>query len=300
MKKIFKWIGIVIGSLIGLVLIAGFVFFLIGNGRLNKTYEFPPSNLTIPTDEASLAFGKHRVETLCTGCHGDDLGGKAFLDDPMIGSLNAVNITTGKGGIGDEFISDEDYVRAIRHGVDPEGKPIFMPAVNSTSQLSDQDLASIIAYLKTVPPVDNVIRGQNFTPFAKIMNAVGVFPPLPVETISHETHVTAPARGVSVEYGDYLVSTNDCRDCHGVELAGAEYPDPTVKLITPNLTPGGELAFWSEADFINALRTGVTPGGHHLKEIMPWEVYKKFTDDELKAIYLYLTSLPEMDQFMPE
>jgi len=300
MKKVFKWIGIVIGSLVGLVLIAGFALFLIGNARLNKTYEFPPSNLTIPTDEASLAFGKHRVETLCMGCHGDDLGGKAFLEDPMIGSLDAANITTGNGGIGEEFTSDEDYVRAIRHGVDPEGKPIIMPAVNSTSHLSDQDLASIIAYLKTVPPVDNMTRGQNFKPFAKIMMAVGVFPPLPVDTVSHETHVTAPARGVSEEYGDYLVSTNDCRDCHGAELAGAEYPDPTVKLITPNLTPGGELAFWSEADFINALRTGVTPGGHQLKEIMPWEVYKKFTDDELKAIYLYLTSLPEMDQFMPE
>lgn len=300
MKKIFKWIGIVIGSLIGLVLIAGFVFFLIGNARLNKTYEFPASNLTIPTDEASLAFGKHRVETLCMGCHGDNLGGGTMLDDPMIGSLDAANITTGKGGIGDEFTSDEDYVRAIRHGVDPEGKPIFMPAVNSTSHLSDQDLASIIAYLKTVPPIDNVTRGKNFKPFAKIMMAVGVFPKLPVETISHETHVTAPARGVTVEYGDYLVSTNDCRDCHGAELAGAEYPDPTVKLITPNLTPGGELAFWSEEDFINTLRTGVTPGGHQLKEIMPWEVYKKFTDDELKAIYLYLTSLPEMDQFIPE
>ena len=239
------------------------------------------------------------METLCEGCHGDNLGGGTMLDDPMIGWLDAANITTGKGGIGDEFTTDEDYVLAIRHGVDPEGKPIFMPAVNSTSHLSDEDLAAIIAYLKTVPPVDNVTRGQNFKPFAKIMMAIGVFPSLPVETVSHETHVTAPARGVSVEYGNYLVSTNDCRDCHGVELAGADYPDPTVKLITPNITPGGEVGYWSEAEFISTLRTGITPGGNQLNEIMPWEIYKLFTDDELKAIYLYLQSLPKLDQFMP-
>ena len=124
-----------------------------------------------------------------------------------------------------------------------------------------------------------------------------MLPPFPVETISHEVHVTAPARGVSVEYGNYLVSTNDCRDCHGVNLSGAEYPDPTVKLITPNLTPGGELGLWSEEDFINTLRTGITPHGHQLKETMPWEIYRMFTDDELKAIYMYLHSLPELEQF---
>ncbi len=75
MKKVFKWIGIVLGSLIGLLLLAGIVLFVIGNGRLNKTYDFPPSNITIPTDAASITYGKHRAETLCEGCHGKDLSG---------------------------------------------------------------------------------------------------------------------------------------------------------------------------------------------------------------------------------
>ena len=158
-----------LGSLVGLVLIAGFVLFIIGNRHRTKTYDFPPSNLTIPTDQASLDFGEHRVVTLCAGCHGEDLGGGNMLDDPMIGILDAANLTAGEGGIGNEFTSDEDYVRAIRHGIGPDGKPIFMPAVNSTSHLSDEDLASIIAYLKTVPPVDNVTRGKQFTPMAKIL-----------------------------------------------------------------------------------------------------------------------------------
>jgi len=296
-KKIFKWIGIVLGSLVGLILVAGIVLFLVGNSYINKMYDFPPSNITIPTDEESLAFGKHRVETLCQSCHGQDLGGDVLLEDPMLGIVEAANLTTGEGGIGQEFTSNEDYVRAIRHGVDPEGKPIYMPAVHSTSQLSDRDLGAIVAYIKTIPPVDKTTRGLQITPLAKILLGAGMLPPFPAELVSHDVHVTAPERSVSVEYGKYLMDTNDCRDCHGEELAGAEYPDPTIYLITPNLTPGGEVGFWSEEQFISTIRTGIHPSGRELKEIMPWKIYRKLTDDELKAIYMYLQSLPKLPQY---
>ncbi len=297
MKKVFKWIGIVLGALVGLLLIAILSLYFIGNASLNKTYDFAPSNIVIPSDAESIAFGKHRSETLCESCHGDNLAGGKFFEDEMLGTLDAANLTTGEGGIGREYTSDEDYVRAIRHGIDPRGKPIFMPAVTSTSHLSDQDLGAIIAYIKTIPPVDNVTREKNLKPLGKILMGAGMFPKLPASVVNHEIHVTAPERGVSVAYGDYLVSTNDCRECHGQEMAGAEYPDPTIYLITPNLTPGGEVGFWSEEDFINTIRTGVTPGDHQLNEHMPWETYKLFTDDELKAIYMYLQSLPKLPQY---
>jgi len=297
MKKILKWIGIVLGSLVGLILVAGVVLILVANSRLNKTYEFPPSDIPIPTDEESLAFGQHRVETLCVSCHGDDLGGTVLLDDPVLGVLESINLTTGEGGIGQTYNSDEDYVNAIRHGIDLEGKPILMPAVNSTSKLSDKDLGSIIAYLRTIPPVDGERRGLQLKPVGKILYAVGMLPAMPAEVVSHETHVTAPERGVTIEYGKYLMDTNDCRDCHGEELAGAEYPDPTIYLITPNLTPGGEVGFWSEEQFMTTIRTGIHPSGRDLNEIMPWKTYRKFTDDELKAIYMYLRSLPKLPQY---
>ena len=81
-------------------------------------------------------------------------------------------------------------------------------------------------------------------------------------------------------------------------MNGAQYPDPTVKLITPNLTPGGELGFWMEEQFITAIRTGVTPSGHDLNpDRMPWEEYRFMSDDELKAIFMYLQSLPKLQQY---
>jgi len=291
MKKVFKWFGIVLGSLIGLVLIAGAVLFLAGNARLNKTYDFPPSNITIPTDEASIAYGKHRAETLLSGVN------DWFSAGPL-GTIDSANLTSGDGGIGREFTSDEDFVKAIRHGIDPEGKPIFMPAVISGARLSDEDLGAIIAYVKSVPPVDHVTTGQHFTPLAKIMLAAGMLGKLPVESVSHDVHVTAPPRGVTVEYGGYLVSTNDCLVCHGPQLNGGPFPDPTIKIITPNITPGGEVGFWSEDQFVNTIRFGVTPGGHELDPmLMPWKDYSKMSDDELKAIYAYLESTPKLEQY---
>jgi mono/diheme cytochrome c family protein len=277
--------------------VAGTTIYLIGNSRANKTYDFPPSNLVIPTDEASIAYGKHRVETLCADCHGADLSGiDNWFNVPPLGSIDSANLTAGEGGVGSEFTSDEDYVLALRHGVDPKGKPIYMPAVFATSYLSDQDLASIIAYLKTVPPVDHKTKGHQFKPLAKILFVAGALPPFPVEVVSHKTRVTAPRAGASIEYGEYLVDINDCRTCHGQNLAGGKFPDPSVTAKVPNITPGGEPGYWTEEQYFTALRTGTAPSGHQLDpKLMPWKTYGLMTDEELKAIWLYLQSLPKLE-----
>lgn len=296
MKKVFKWIGIVLGSLIGLLLVTVAVLYFMGSARLNKTYDIPPDNIAIPTDAASLELGKHRVETMCLGCHTEDLGGMVgWFVSEQIGYVDSSNLTSGEGGIASTY-TDEDFVRAIRHGVNKEGKPTFMIAVTATYHINDKDLGAIIAYLRTVPPVDRQTKPKYFSPFAKVLLAAGAFGQLPAEAVDHTTRPPAPEPGVTVEFGKYLIDINDCRVCHGAELNGGPFPDPTIQLITPNLTPGGELSAWSEEDFIQTLRTGVTPGGHQLSEYMPWQEKSRLTDDELKAMYLYLQSLPKLEQ----
>ncbi len=298
MKKVFKWIGVVLGSLVGLLLVLSVAFFFIGNARLNKTYNFPLSGIVVPTDSASVALGEHLAKMLCAGCHGADLGGVIDWFPPgPFGSLDAANLTSGSGGIGQEFKADEDYVNAIRNGIDPEGKPIYMPAVTAFQYLSDEDLGAIIAYLKTVPPVDRQTNGQHFSALGKILIGAGAFGNLPVEDVNHAANVTAPAAGATVEYGQYLVAIGDCKSCHGQQLAGGPFPDPSVKVLSPNLTPGGELIAWSEQDFITAMRTGVTLSGHEMNpKYMPWKEIGLASDDELKAIFMYLQSLPKLPQ----
>ncbi len=300
MGKVLKWVGIVLGALIGLILVSAVVLYFLGNARLNKKYDISPSNITVPTDAASLELGKHRAEVLCEGCHGADLSGiDNWFDAPQLGNIDSANLTAGGGGLGNEFTT-EDYVRAIRHGVDREGKPIFMTAVVSTAHLSDEDLGAIIAYVKSVPPVDHTVKTRHFTPLARILLAAGVLGKLPAESVSHDVNITAPARGVSADYGQYLVNTNDCQVCHGLNLNGGPFPDPTIKKISPNLTPGGELGFWTEEQFMNTIRTGKTPSGHELNpDLMPWKYYRLFSGDELQAIWLYLHSLPKLTQYTP-
>jgi mono/diheme cytochrome c family protein len=122
------------------------------------------------------------------------------------------------------------------------------------------------------------------------MMAVGMFPPFPADQIDHASPPpAAPARGATAAYGEYLTRT--CTECHGAELAGASFGPPGQEVTTPDLTPGGELAGWSEQDFLTTLRTGVAPGGHKLNEEMPWKYFGQMTDEELRAVWLYLRSL---------
>ena len=296
MKKIFKWIGIVLGSLIGLIFVLAAILYFKGSARLNKTYDIPADNIVIPTDAASIEMGKHLTETLCAHCHANDLSGMTWFSFPPAGTVDSANLTSGEGGIGREFTTDEDYVRAVRHGVNPEGKPIFMPSVVAFQDISDEELGALIAYLKTVPPVDHKTNGQQFTPLAKIMVGAGIIK-LPVEIVSHKSHVTAPAAGVTNEYGQYLVTISGCFDCHAANLAGGPYPQPGVSLLVPNITPGGEPGSWTEDQFFTTIRTGITPDGHQMNpEYMPWPQIRLSTNDELKAIWMYLQSVPANEQ----
>jgi cytochrome c5 len=295
MKKIFKWIGIVVGILIGLVLVVAATLFFKGSARLNKVYDIPADNIVIPTDAASLEHGKHLTEVLCTHCHANDLSGKTWFSFPPAGTVDSANLTSGEGGIARNF-TDADYVNAIRHGIGPDGKPIFMPSVAAFQNMSNEDLGALIAYLKTVPAVDHKTNGKQFTPVAKILIGVGVIP-LPVESVSHASNIAAPTPGVTTEYGEYLVMIGGCQDCHAQNLAGGPYPQPGVSIVVPNITPGGEPGMWTQEQFFATMHTGVTPGGHELNpEYMPWPQIGLSTDDELKAIWLYLQSLPKLEQ----
>ena len=120
---------------------------------------------------------------------------------------------------------------------------------------------------------------------------------LPAEEIDHTAprHIT-PEAGVTVEYGRYLAIT--CTGCHGSGFSGGPIPlAPPEFPPALNLTPGGELQGWTEGMFINTMRTGVTPSGHQLKnEYMPWMYFGQMTDEELKALFLFLRSLPATEQ----
>ena len=282
-----------------MILILFFGMAIKGNASITHTYDVSAENVVIPTDVESIARGEHWVKAECIGCHGTDLSGGAFFAAPF-GYIDAKNLTPGIGGAGTEF-KDRDWVRAIRHGVNPEDHSLLiMPAPNFW-YFSDKDLGDIIAYVKSLPPVNKETREPSLNLLGKAMIGAGIFGKgvIVAQDIQHTTRPGFPPAGVTSEYGNYLVNVSGCHDCHGLKLSGGKSADPSAKA-APNLTPGGDLAKWKESNFIEAIRTGVKPDGKKLDpKQMPWEHFRNFSDDELNAIFMFLQSLPKLETIVP-
>ena len=274
-------------------MVALLILILLGTMRVNKDYNIQVASIAIPTDEAAVERGRHLVETIgiCSQCHGDGLRGDILSEDPLFGTLAPPNLTPGVGGIG-SVMTDADYVRAIRYGIGRDGESLVIMPSNYFNKITDADLGAIIAYLKSLPPVDNEVPETSLAPLGRVIALLSPGGLLPASEIDH----TAPrppdlVRGVTAEYGKYLATI--CSVCHGENLSGGSVPWEQGAPLARNLTPKGVLVSWSESDFMKTLRTGVTPGGGQLDdEFMPWQRFKLMTDDELKALWAYLKSLP--------
>jgi len=296
MKKALKWIGMIAAGLVGILILAVIGLSISANHRIQKTYQVTPAAVAIPGDAATIERGEYIFRTSCAGCHGDNLAGTRFFDDPAIGYIPAPNLTSGQGGIGGKY-SDTDFVRAIRHGVSAEGNPLMIMPAKAYWHFSDEDLGAVIAYVKSASPVDHDLGQKGLKPVGRVLLAVGAFGDVfAAEILDHDgPRPSAPLRGVTVEYGEYLVNTQDCRSCHGENLAGAKSAEPGAPF-SPNLTPGGVLAIWSAAGFIETMRIGTTPYGRQLDgNFMPYEEYGRMTDDDLTAMFLFLQSIPAVE-----
>jgi cytochrome c553 len=291
MKKIAKWFGIGLGGFIVAVLLAALSLFLVGGTNSSRSYDLAPDGLTIPTDAASVARGQHIIEAItpCTECHGEGLSGDVMVDESGIATIYASNLTSGLGGVGSRY-EDEDWVRAIRHGVDETGEGMWLMPSEYWNFIGDDDLVAMVAYIKSLPPVDNTVPDRSLGPVGKILVAVGLFGELiPAQTIEHNaSRAATPASGPTVEYGRYLVAIAGCSVCHGDDYGGDTTPDG---IAAPNISSSGTAGTWTTAQFMQTLRTGETPGGASLNgEEMPWGIYGNMTDEELTAVFLYLNT----------
>ena len=190
-------------------------------------------------------------------------------------------------------------MRLLRHGVRPNGKSVLsmMPA-RFYAGLSDEDLGAVIAYVRSVPAVDNPLPSTQPTVVGTVILGVMAAGDMPAEKIDHTApRPTRLEPALTADYGRYLATIGGCPECHGENLAGGQV-DPSAPF-GPNLTPGGELGQWSEADFISAIRTGIEPEGRPISPFMPWETYRNMTDEELQAIWLYLQSLAALPTNQP-
>lgn len=296
MRRWTRRIGIGVAVLLGLVLVSMTGVYGFTARRMSRHWDdVARERVVARTDPASVERGRHLATAIgkCVDCHGADLGGRLFIDaGPAIGKLYSTNLTRGKGGIGDAY-SDADFERAIRHGIRRDGRPLrFMPA-EAFNSMSDEDLEALLGYLRSVPPVDREPGRTVVGPLGRILYLAGQFPLLPAELIDQRgTHPRPVAAGPTREYGRYLASVGGCTGCHGAGLSGGRIPGTPPDLPpAQNITPAG-IGSWTEQDFFRALREGKRPDGTAINPFMPWTYTAQMTDDEIRAVWLYLKTVP--------
>jgi mono/diheme cytochrome c family protein len=292
MRKLLKMVGWIVGGLALLVAIGAVTFYTRSNAALRKAYAVTVRPIPIPTDAEAIALGRHLAETRgCAECHGKDFAGGVVIEDGAMGVVHGPNLTRGRGGRAARFI-DEDWIRAIRHGVGPDKLGLFIMPSEEYSHFSDADLGALIAYLKSVPAVDRERVPTKLGPVSRVLLGTGKMK-LAAETIDHANlrpPVVTP--GATVEYGRYVATS--CAGCHGPNFSGGKIDvGPPNWPQAANLTPheSGRLAKWTEADFIGTLRTAKRPDGSALDEVMP-RTFGNMNDMELKALWLFFRSLP--------
>ena len=252
--------------------------------------------------EPSLERGTYLVNSIvaCGNCHspqgptgpveGMELTGQVVDDSPAMHAV-APNITPA-GRVKDW--SDAELVKAIREGIRPDGSLIGPPMPFEVyHQLSDDDVASIVMYLRTVPAVEN-------DPGTSTYNI-----PLPPKWVEPITSVASIPEGVTVEYGAYLAGPlGHCIVCHStfgpngapdlvnaLGAGGNEFHGPWGTSVSANITPTGQSEH-SDEEIATMITSGKRPDGSQMMPPMPYGYYANIKPDDVAAIILYLRSLP--------
>lgn len=292
-RKVLGWSGRIVGGLVAIIVVAYGAVHVVSVRRANASVivpaHFAPG--VDYADPAVVAEGARLAQVRgCVDCHSATLGGKLFIDDPMLGTVYASNLT--RGGRGRDM-TPADWELAIRHGVRRDGSKLAVMPSTEYNSLTDADVAALIAYARSVPPVDGgPFPSPKLGPMGRALFVAGQLPAYPALLMEHPTaHRASITPEVSVEFGEYVV--HGCTGCHGPNFSGGRIPGPPDAPLAANLTPDSTgLLGWTEADFIRALREGVRPDGRRLDPFMPVALTKAMTDTELKAAFLYLQGLP--------
>lgn len=239
----------------------------------------------------------------CGNCHtpkgadgapiaGQEMAGGFVIDLPIFRAV-ASNITPDKAtGIG--AWTDQQIVDAIRNGKRPDGSIIGPPMpIVQYRNMSDTDAYAIVAYLRTVKPIEHKVEKSTY----KI--------PLPPSYGPTVTHVADVPREKTVAYGHYLSEIAHCMECHTPAVRGAlvmskigaggrALPGPAGgEVITANLTPANldGMARWTDAQVMTAITQGVRPDGRQLVPLMAFDWYRHTSRPDLDALIAYLRTL---------
>jgi mono/diheme cytochrome c family protein len=280
----------------GSLVLLGAVLLLVGDQlaqrKMQRRVEVPKRELALRDDAATLERGKYLFNSRgCAECHGVNGAGRRFIDDGKGMFALAPNISPGPGSVVAGY-GASDWERTLRHGVKPNGRPVFIMPSEDYSRLTDEDIGAIVAYVRHLAPSDGGAAQFGIPLPVRALYGFGAIKDA-AEKIDHALAPATPvAPGVSVSHGAYVA--NMCIGCHGPGLSGGKIPGgPPDWPAAANLTPGGDSAMVRYPDvrtFAAMLKSGRRPDGSAV-QVMPFESLRELNEVDVQALHLFLKSL---------
>lgn len=280
---------------LGLAVLGYGGLYFAASSQLAQTHTLEVAPIAIPDgDEDAIERGKYLVDHVMgcshSDCHRADMGGGHTIDQFPLGLVYAPNLTAGEGSVVKEYKA-EDWVRTVRHGLKPDGTRAFIMPSEDYWSFPDSDIAAVVAYINSLPPVDRESKEHSLGPIGMLIAATE--PVFAWDKIDHSAERPQADRGPTEEWGKVIVGA--CTGCHGHTLSGGMIPGadpswPASRNLTPDEATG--IGKWEYADFKKAMTTGVRPDGTQLHEAMPYKAYAGMEEDDIEALWKYLRTLP--------
>lgn len=266
---------------------------VLGERKLVRVIKVDLAPFVMPHKSASLEQGRYLFATRgCADCHGANGAGREIIRS---GAMLVVSpsIAPGANSVTASYTAT-DWVRTLRHGVKPDGRPVMIMPSEDYNRLTNDDLAALIAYIRRLAPVEGEQALVQLPLMVKVMYGLGYVKDAS-EMINHGLPPEQPvAASVSLEHGKYVA--NSCIGCHGATLSGGRIPGSPPEWPAPaNLTPGAGSAmtrYHSADDFIAMLRSGRRPDGSVISSVMPFNSLKEMNETDMRALHAYLQTLP--------
>lgn len=265
--------------------------------KQHRSIELKVGAIAIPDDPAALERGRYLfLSRGCIDCHGTQGGGKVLINDGKGLHLRGPNIAQGSPTVASYRV--EDWVRAIRHGVKPDGRPALIMPSEDYNRLSNEDLGALIAHLRRLPRTEGGPAVIELPLPFRAMYGLGLIQDA-AEKIDHSLPPSPPMPStVSVANGAYVAHM--CIGCHGPGLSGGKIPGtPPDWPPASNLTPGQGSAmpkYQTPDQFVAMMHSGQRPDGSAVSKVMPFGALKEMSDTDLRAIYAYLQTVPAKPQ----
>ena len=291
MKPWIKWTALAVGGVAVLVVAAGVAGYQLAERKMARRVEVNPKPVAYVDDAASLARGKYLFESRgCVDCHGANGGGRTFVKNDSGLHIAGPNITPGSAVARYQPV---DWVRTLRHGVKPDGRPVMIMPSEDYNRFTDADLAALVAYVRSLPARDGGATVMELPPPVRIAYGFGAIKDA-ADKIDHGLPPQQPVpAAVNAQHGAYVA--NMCIGCHGEHLSGGKIPGgPPDWPAAANLTPGEGSAmarYKDAAAFMAMLRSGKRPDGSAIA-VMPFESLAKLDEVDAQALYAFLKTVP--------